>query len=360
MSIDESVRAKQHRPLNGYWNLLLSSFAQRSEPTLETAVTRNPKVKHVHVTLELLISHLIGDNYNASRFDQYLDCPDEVDPSQYFSKPSRVQQLESWDCGIACLLILLRWVRDDNIYETLPEFTSVMSDVEAQKYRSLRNAINTESIWTADLVFQLDSLFHESSVRYLFCSKTFQVQKDYKDVGYYQAAFRTDEQRVTSIFDKLKSNLCDCMHCVPNGIPLHVVLNTVSHSNCIAIVLIDNAILRRKQPLASSCRHETFYVGHYVILCGVSRHPDHLISARELEACVDGTTIENEGESTFCIVLCDPGQHSPSFSFVLPHRFERSWRARGTDEDIIFFSKPTHLSSVAGTSGDGAGYNTES
>jgi hypothetical protein len=345
-----SEQLKEQGPLDGLLSFFtkLGKSKNRDDASLAAAKSRSddsnavgslPHISDVQHDAGLgdALMDLIGEDFNAQRLTGSLEGPGGNLISELFSTLRRVQQLESWDCGIACLLIILRWIDGDDSMDGHRGTTSgTMSIEEAQQYRSLRAEIETQSIWTADLFLQLGPLLERTSTRYLFCSKTFQVEQDYKDVGYYQAAFGRDEERVTSIFAKLKSDIDDAnMRCAPQGISLHAVLNAVCHPNCIALVLIDNAILCRR--FSPTSTYESCYVGHYVLLCGISRDPEHLIKAQELES----TEGKSQRESTnVCVVLCDPGQDRPALSFVTPTRFERSWRAKGTDDDIVFIVKP--------------------
>lgn len=315
-----------------------------SYPVEESLHRENPAMMICEdEALEKALKDLIGDSFHARRLADKLNGTfNNNDHLELFTTLCRVQQLESWDCGIACILIILRWIHNskyssvDDTRHGESSSSSKMSDKEAQQYRALRVEIDTESIWTADLIVQLDLLLRNTTTRYLFCSKTFQVEEEYKHVGYYQAAFGGDEQRVTSIFAKLKSDLDANMRCAPQGISFRVVLNAVCHPNCIALVLIDNAILCRRFSPPSPSYHS--YVGHYLLLVGVSRDPEHLSKAREWDNT--GGSEWSDSTSSFCVVLCDPGQERPALSFVTPARFERSWRAKGTDEDIIFVTIP--------------------
>jgi hypothetical protein len=96
----------------------------------------------------------------------------------------------------------------------------------------------------------------------------------------------------------------------------------------VAIVLVDNFVLKCKEKKNDG---EDRYIGHYVILCGISRQKEHIEAADELEG-MSGI------EEDYCLVLCNPGQYNPPFQYVTLHRFEKSWRSKGTDDDIIFIA----------------------
>jgi len=114
-------------------------------------------------------------------------------------------------------------------------------------------------------------------------------------------------------------------------LPLTLVMNAVSHPQCIAIALLDNT--RLHETIAADKNNDgARYVGHYVVVCGCSSQPQHLASAREQ----DGETESANDREDRSLVLKNPGQDSSPTMYVLPSRFERSWRASGTDDDIVF------------------------
>lgn len=291
--------------------------------------------------LELAASRLLYGNYRRKNLETFLrqELPASSsptnDPEKYFSFSPipHLHQLESWDCGIACLLMILRWLQSTTIESpSTSQCSSLHTDEELIVRQALHHSIGTESIWTADLIQQLDTMprRERDEVRYLFCSTTFEVDQNYSEFGYYEAAFGSDEARVAKIFESLRSGpRSEQLVCRPEGLTLEFVLDLVSHEDCVAIVLVDNAVLQQSylDKNGSTC-----YVGHYLLLCGVSRDPNHVQAANSL----DGRYGTRDG---FCLVVCNPGQHQPQYSFLSQSRFERAWRSRGTDEDILFVSR---------------------
>ena len=107
---------------------------------------------------------------------------------------------------------------------------------------------------------------------------------------------------------------------------LQVLVDVISHKDVVAIVLLDNVVLRN---LPSS-----EYSGHYVILCGISYDED-LIHYAQLN-CPDEN--DNTPNDDFCIAIKNPGSWK-HVEYITPSIFEKAWRARGTDEDVIFIAK---------------------
>jgi hypothetical protein len=232
--------------------------------------------------------------------------------------------------------MVLRWLREDT--EAYPKDSTLLGE-EFEQRQCLLRMIGSESIWTADLVLQIHQLFRigkpqQQHAHYLFCSKTLQVEQDHQTVGYYRAAFGKDQSRVTDTFYELE-HLGASMLCLPH-LPLQNVVRAVCHMNCIAIVLVDNSVLLHSKQSFSLDNDDDRYVGHYVILCGISRQKEDLKKAySDASVLVEGATEEED----YCLVLCNPGKKQPKLMHVTPSRFERSWRAKGTDDDIIFIAR---------------------
>ena len=146
--------------------------------------------------------------------------------------------------------------------------------------------------------------------------------------------------------------------------PLSTVIEIVERDDCLAIVLLDNNCLLQRTTVNTAENKASNssipchgpappYAGHYVILCGTSDHSSHIEIANSWQTRMRNENrnsssegnIENQRKKrSFCFVLCNPDPSStPSganYMFVTPELFEASWRAQGTDEDIIFLRKP--------------------
>ena len=85
------------------------------------------------------------------------------------------------------------------------------------------------------------------------------------------------------------------------------VLELVRRPDCIAIALVDHAILLQRS-------HRTPYSGHFIVLSGVR--------------CTDGQ-----------LQIHNPTSMSDT-DFIAPSLFEKAWTAKGTDKDIIFLVEP--------------------
>jgi hypothetical protein len=216
---------------------------------------------------------------------------------------SHVKQRETWDCGIACLEMILS--RDgDN-----PEFYSTSTLLD-------RIGKGIQSIWTADLVwcfyhhYNSNLTDHERHCCCLFVTKSLWPNKEWKQLDYYQQAYASDSQRVTHRVHEMqqqqesRSNVFLCPRTA--SLSMTAVKDLVKRKDCVAMALVDHSLLLSQQPLAPTGH----YVGHYIVLTGVL--PNNMLVVHN-PAMDEGPT------------------------YVSLEIFERAWRAQGTDEDIVFF-----------------------
>lgn len=161
-----------------------------------------------------------------------------------------------------------------------------------------------------------------ASWSYLFCSTKFEVDESYNTLGYYKDAFCSDEQRVKMLFDVAKKQQLPLLR--TEHISLDVLVDIISRKDVVAIVLLDNKILRN---------NDSSYSGHYVILCGVSNDENDIECAQ-----INSPEDDNSTKYQFCMVVKNPGLWK-RIEYVSPSRFEKAWRATGTDEDVIFLAK---------------------
>lgn len=322
-----------------------------------------------------------------------------------YTKVALISQLETWDCGIACLLMIAHWLRDDREHDCKrcdDNRAKVLSDV------------GTESIWTSDLLLQLQSwktkqmaakesekeawflpsprslaagitgtIRSEESLIFALASMQVMVaDESYRDFQYYENSFEEDQSRVACTFRDLHRQEVPMLKTTTNsrddgkqkrggrGLSLSTVIDIVQREDCLAIVLLDNCVL-----MATTSQNPV-YAGHYIVLCGTSDEPSHVKIANSGESHDHRESLQgdesDEKTERFCFVLCNPDPLSSiagsNYMYVTPGRLEASWRAKGTDEDIIFlrktanFKQPIAVASGSTidsyeTTGDGNGRN---
>ena len=126
---------------------------------------------------------------------------------------------------------------------------------------------------------------------------------------------------------------------------MEVLVDVVGRKNVVAIVLLDNRILTNisnaTAPIANTTT--TSYSGHYAILCGISFDKNDIDYAR-LKSSSPQHENENDDDDDdddrpeYVMVLKNPGTCRKT-ELVTPEIFEKAWRAKGTDEDVIFIAK---------------------
>lgn len=267
---------------------------------------------------------------------------------QQNSKMQRIPQDENWDCGVACLQMILQWIRREKL--CLPDLH--------QERQYLLNKLGTQSIWTADLVCLLDQIVshtapaHHHRASYLLCSTSLQVEQDYQDFEYYQDTFATDTQRIAHLFQyTIPARRIPVLQV--NYLPLSSLKKLVEQPNTVAMVLVDNTVLLRQGQHASpstnpssaisqaKSAHSTAsdqasatYAGHYLVVTGTEQAQPTIVQSAY------GFEPHNPLDAMYCFTVCNPGQHAHTndqgVMHIAPTLLERAWRAQGTDEDVIF------------------------
>ncbi|KAL9188363.1 hypothetical protein ACHAXT_006741 [Thalassiosira profunda] len=272
-----------------------------------------------------------------------------------------IRQSENWDCGLACMQMILAWLKQSDFTDELLDDTAIANNEEAANREAegqrcekewMVDFVATRSIWTIDLVILLayiirgrggfniecvlgcqeSSCHHQkdcfsfeklSSVSYLYCSTTFEVNDSYNTMNYYKDAFASDEKRVKKLFEIASKRKVPLLK-TPR-ISLETLVDIVSREGVVAVVLVDNRILRNE---ASDS-----YSGHYVILCGIS-YDENDIEYANMDSSAEEKRLDS---NNYCMVLKNPGIWKRC-EYVAPSRFEEAWRAKGTDEDVIFIA----------------------
>jgi len=326
--------------------------------------------------------------------------------------PPFVGQEETWDCGIACLQMVLLWLQQQQQQRISPSAASraIAITTASQLRQSLLRDVGTQSVWTADLMRLLDQYITTTSssaptqpgarnddddehdnhavARYLFCSTCLQVNPELQSYDYYCQAFARDQQRVKGILEEflLRQQRHDGLRygrlVQHDNLTLDQVVRLVQLPCCVAIALVDNSILvptsytsvttvntttnhspsphqqQQQQPHFQSCRLQA-YVGHFILLVGVSRDPQHLQQASAARRGGDHQNNNDLEEEEYCFLIYNPAsghdtqqqqqqqQQQQAPTCLSARLFEQAWSASGTDKDILFV--------VAGCGGGGAG-----
>jgi Guanylylate cyclase len=94
--------------------------------------------------------------------------------------PPHVQQDFNWDCGLACVLMVLRG----------------LGAPERCNMDTMRHLCPEQSVWTVDLAH----LLHRCGLAVTFCTLTLGANPDYAEEAFYRGCLAADVERVNSLF----------------------------------------------------------------------------------------------------------------------------------------------------------------
>ncbi|KAJ8537893.1 hypothetical protein K7X08_014433 [Anisodus acutangulus] len=207
----------------------------------------------------------------------------------YFVEVPHINQLHSWDCGLACVLMVLRTlgIKDCNMQE-------------------LEELCCTRSIWTVDLAY----LLQKFSVNFSYFTVTLGANPSFSVETFYKEQLPNDLVRVDMLFQKARDagiNI-ECRSISSEEISLLIL-----SGDFLAIALVDQYKLRQSW-LEDVCASDFFndtpdYTGHYIVISGYDADAD------EFE-------------------IRDPA-NSRKYGRVTSKCLEKARKSFGTDEDLL-------------------------
>ncbi|KAI4306771.1 hypothetical protein L6164_030020 [Bauhinia variegata] len=221
-----------------------------------------------------------------------LDCYFSTLPRSYFVEVPHINQLYTWDCGLACVLMVLKTigVNDCNI-------------------QTLVDLCCTTSIWTVDLAY----LLQRFSVSFSYFTVTFGANPNYCVESFYKEQLPNDLVRVDTLFQKAMEAGINIQCRSIGGEEIAILILSGKY---IAIALVDHNKLShawQEEVHAPGVFSNNFgYTGHYVLICGY-------------DAGADMFEIRDPASSK---------EHKRIFSKSL----EEARKAFGTDEDLLLIS----------------------
>ncbi|KAG6530477.1 hypothetical protein ZIOFF_012716 [Zingiber officinale] len=299
-----------------------------------------------------------GEDDFSLPFDHPIDCR-----SNSVDVPHMRQRFD-WDCGLACVLMVLRTVgleqfdiRDlekicdttrqvalvfcsgyiDLHYFLLRTRTKTIGHIKTFKYEShgeldrgngsssngfmmLSFSVLALNIWTVDLAY----LLHKFSVKFSFLTVTLGANPEYSAESYYREQLQDDIERVNGLFEKaLEAGInIQCRSISAKDISLLILTG-----QCVAVALVNKIKLSQywtKDAQDADCyMSNSDYMGHYVVICGFDR------GSGEFEIRDPASPRKHEKLSIECL--------------------DEARKSFGTDEDILLISlsgkKFTNLSS---------------
>ncbi|XP_057981764.1 guanylyl cyclase 1 isoform X4 [Malania oleifera] len=213
-------------------------------------------------------------------------------PHSHFVEVPHINQQRSWDCGLACVLMVLKTIGIDSCdLETLGELCC------------------TTSIWTVDLAY----LLQKFSLNFSYFTVTIGANPNFSMETFYKDQLPNDLVRVDKLFQKALEAGINIQCRSINGEEISLLILSGKY---IAIALVDQYKLSRSW-LENVCVSDIYggnsgYTGHYVVICGYDAHTD------EFE-------------------IRDPAS-SRNHERVLSKCLEKARKSFGTDEDLLLIS----------------------
>lgn len=206
----------------------------------------------------------------------------------------------SWDCGLACASMVLKFLNID----AQKVYTTDLEELQCG-----------ESIWTIDLA----ALMRKYNIHHKLCTITLGVDKGYSKQSFYSKRFSADEERVSRLFERAASQ---GINVEQRSVNREDILSCIQSGN-IAIVLVDWNQLEciwcdrlRCQTGCLSCltsRCCQGYQGHYVVVCGFDKKKKRIFYKNP------------SYEQELCCSRMD--------------KFDQARKSYGTDEDTLFIYK---------------------
>lgn len=212
--------------------------------------------------------------------------------------PAHIHQGQRWDCGLACVAMVL------SLFAPPPSL------------EELQRLCGTTSVWSIDLAHLLSRCGVPDPV---LCTTFAGVRPDYNNETFYAPHMATDTARVTQLFETAAAAGVNVVCISVTAVELRWALSVGGY---VAIALVDKTILLAPNPIESL--RKSSYTGHYVLLYGY----------------------DNDTDS---ILIRDPA--APGTERLSATRLEAARKAHGTDEDLVFVAVP----GIGGRKGSGAG-----
>ncbi|KAE9451403.1 hypothetical protein RHGRI_027576 [Rhododendron griersonianum] len=229
-------------------------------------------------------------------------------PRLHFVEVPLINQEHAWDCGLACILMVLRTL-----------------GINSSNIQELEKLCCTTSIWTVDLAY----LLHKFSVSFSYFTVTEGANPNFSMETFYKEQLPNDLMRVDMLFHKARDAGINILVQFPH---LRLVGNKFSFSfiqfrsisgeeislfilsgKYIAIALVDHYKLSQSWVedvcVSGFYSGSSGYTGHYVVICGY-----------------DAVTDEFE--------IRDPAS-SRKHDKVTSKRLEEARKSFGTDEDLL-------------------------
>ncbi|KAI5670573.1 hypothetical protein M9H77_10937 [Catharanthus roseus] len=219
-------------------------------------------------------------------------CNDEALSRSGFVEVPHINQLYTWDCGLACVVMVLRTL-----------------GISSCDIKDLEELCCTTSIWTVDLAY----LLQKFSVQFSYLTVTLGANPNFSVETYYKDQLPNDLVRVNMLFQKARDagiNI-ECRSISREEISLFIL-----SGKYVVIALVDQYKLSQSwlQDVCISGLYDENpgYTGHYIIICGYDSATD------EFEIRDPASSRKHERITSRCL--------------------DDARKAFGTDEDLLLIS----------------------
>lgn len=227
--------------------------------------------------------------------------------NRYELKVKSIKQCGTWDCGLACVKMVLSLYNAN--YGNLDTICKALE-------------MNT-SVWTIDLCY----ILKHYNIAHQFITYTIGVDKSYAKEPFYKEYYDDDVDRVENLFSQASS------------VGLKIEKKTVGISDIIkhlkslrpVIILVNWTVVKTQNSGLSTCLWPFFrihgrYQGHFIVLTGCSE----------------------DGKKIFYM-----NPQKSSRKTVSSQTLDTARKSYGTDQDIIFVTEKLHKSVLKASCGHG-------
>ncbi|CAG0887789.1 unnamed protein product [Darwinula stevensoni] len=221
-------------------------------------------------------------------------------------KLQHVQQRLHWDCGLACVAMVLPDDKRDQFLANLPAICHEEGF--------------GESTWSIDLAYLLSRV----SVPHVYCTITFGVNPGHSREAFYDRIIGKDRHRVTMRFEQAAAR---GVKVEQREVSLEEILSHLRYRGPVILLTDANRLLctrctynRISLDAAACCPFRCPYQGHYIVACGYSLTQQRVFYRNP-----------SLGDRVCCMPF---------------ETLEDARSAYGTDEDVIFVTRDTCLTTA--------------
>ncbi|EIE26457.1 hypothetical protein COCSUDRAFT_46095 [Coccomyxa subellipsoidea C-169] len=223
-------------------------------------------------------------------------------PHSHTQRVPHIRQVFNWDCGLACVLMVLR-----------------AAGIHSEDFSSLRNLCSITSIWTVDLAY----LLRRFGLEVEFTTITIGANPEYAKESFYREHMAEDGSRVERLFQEAAAAGITVTR---RSVSCAELKERMLAGSALVIALVDktrlagHSVPAMQAPpispgLASRLGLAPSYTGHYIVICGYDPATDRFVIKDPASAA--------EMNSVPCASL------------------EAARHAYGTDEDLLLVTAPS-------------------